>query len=536
MAPPRAATRVTLANIRKSNSISSENSIIGKNMSFAKRKAENSPPKGGNHKKPAFNDIENDKSKLFGLKGLKSIAENQSNVPLTRSKTGKPITTTATRNPLGNIPTNAVSGIKLSQNKTNCPLKAKDVTNVVKAKPVSKPVTRSSSNSTLKPCISSKPAIVVTKEQKPKEVTKVVKKIKSKTELDSTKNVSKLAVKAEPEIHENQENIKPVERERPVTRLSSRLSLRKSLSEEKSSESSSLYISALEEISITSSKEKVLAKNEKPISEFDKELLHDPHQVSLYAMEIFEYLKSREPNFACEDYMSRQKSINENMRAVLVDWMVEVQESFELNHETLYLAVRIVDKYLSKVVIPKEKLQLVGAAAMFLSCKYDERLSPLIDDFVYICDNAYTHDDLLAMEQNVLYHIKFELSFPISYSFLRRYARCARIQMPLLTLARYILELALMNYKTVTLSDSKQAAAALYLAFKMVKHDEWNDKLEYYTGYKKSDFKDIVLLFNKMLHQDPCDQLKTIKTKYSHELFFRVANTPLLEDDKLDLE
>ena len=54
--------------------------------------------------------------------------------------------------------------------------------------------------------------------------------------------------------------------------------------------------------------------------------------------------------------------------------------------------------------------------------------------------------------------------------------------MPLLTLARYILELALMNYKTVTLSDSKQAAAALYLAFKMVKHDDWNDKLVYYTG------------------------------------------------------
>lgn len=54
--------------------------------------------------------------------------------------------------------------------------------------------------------------------------------------------------------------------------------------------------------------------------------------------------------------------------------------------------------------------------------------------------------------------------------------------MPLLTLARYILELALMNYKTITLSESKQAAAALYLAFKMVKHDDWTDKLIYYTG------------------------------------------------------
>ena len=59
------------------------------------------------------------------------------------------------------------------------------------------------------------------------------------------------------------------------------------------------------------------------------------------------------------------------MRSLLVDWMVEVQENFEMNHETLYLAVKIVDLYLSKVVVGKETLQLVGAAAMFIASKYD---------------------------------------------------------------------------------------------------------------------------------------------------------------------
>lgn len=69
--------------------------------------------------------------------------------------------------------------------------------------------------------------------------------------------------------------------------------------------------------------------------------------------------------------MSRQSVITRRMRAMLVDWMVEVQENFELNHETLYLSVKIVDLYLDKVKISKDKLQLVGAAALFLSCKYD---------------------------------------------------------------------------------------------------------------------------------------------------------------------
>lgn len=54
-----------------------------------------------------------------------------------------------------------------------------------------------------------------------------------------------------------------------------------------------------------------------------------------------------------------------------MDWLVEVQENFELNHETLYLAVKLVDIYLTRITITKDTLQLLGAAAMFISCKYD---------------------------------------------------------------------------------------------------------------------------------------------------------------------
>jgi cyclin B len=75
--------------------------------------------------------------------------------------------------------------------------------------------------------------------------------------------------------------------------------------------------------------------------------------------------------FAISDYMGKQTGLNTAMRALLVDWMVEVQENFELNHETLYLAVKIVDLYLSKVIVNKESLQLLGCASLFIACKYD---------------------------------------------------------------------------------------------------------------------------------------------------------------------
>lgn len=107
------------------------------------------------------------------------------------------------------------------------------------------------------------------------------------------------------------------------------------------------------------------------VTEFDKENWDDPIQVSHYAMDIFNYLKSREEQFIIEPYIHRQPHLSAWMRTLLVDWMVEVQETFELNHETLYLAVKVVDIYLSKITVHKEKLQLVGAAALFMSCKYD---------------------------------------------------------------------------------------------------------------------------------------------------------------------
>lgn len=105
--------------------------------------------------------------------------------------------------------------------------------------------------------------------------------------------------------------------------------------------------------------------------DFDAENWLDPFQVSHYAMDIFNYLKSREHLFSIGDYMERQVCLSPWMRALLVDWMVEVQESFELNHETLYLAVKLVDLYLTKVTVVKETLQLLGAASLFIASKYD---------------------------------------------------------------------------------------------------------------------------------------------------------------------
>ena len=74
-----------------------------------------------------------------------------------------------------------------------------------------------------------------------------------------------------------------------------------------------------------------------------------------------------------QPYLSLQPDITASMRTILVDWLIEVQENFELFHETLYLAVKLVDLYLARKEVKREYLQLVGATCMLISSKFEVR-------------------------------------------------------------------------------------------------------------------------------------------------------------------
>ena len=97
----------------------------------------------------------------------------------------------------------------------------------------------------------------------------------------------------------------------------------------------------------------------------------DEFNANDYAEAIFEYYRSRDKKFKVGDYIKEQPHINKQMRLLLVDWMVEVQQQLEFNHEILYLSVKLLDLYLNSKRIEKEKLQLLGGAAMLVACKFE---------------------------------------------------------------------------------------------------------------------------------------------------------------------
>lgn len=194
---------------------------------------------------------------------------------------------------------------------------------------------------------------------------------------------------------------------------------------------------------------------------------HDPAACWQYAEDITRYHlleeKERKPSPA---YMSRQSDINSKMRAILLDWLVDVHCKYDLLPQTLHIASHVIDTYLSTdLAVARQKLQLVGVTALFIAAKYEEIYPPEADDFVRITDNAYTKDELFRMEEQLLATIEYRVTFPTRFQFLTRFLKAARSTDDRVAhFAHYVVDRSLQEYKLIKYLPSTVAASAVHLA------------------------------------------------------------------------
>jgi G2/mitotic-specific cyclin-B, other len=163
-----------------------------------------------------------------------------------------------------------------------------------------------------------------------------------------------------------------------------------------------------------------------------------------------------------------QTDINEKMRAILVDWLIEVHYKFKLLPETLFLTINLIDRYLERADVQRTRLQLVGVTAMLIACKFEEIYAPEVRDFVYITDKAYTREEILQMEYSMLSTLDFNITSASSLRFLERFAKISNASTQQFFMARYLIELPLIEYRMLKHNPSIQAASALYLAKKIL--------------------------------------------------------------------
>jgi len=265
-----------------------------------------------------------------------------------------------------------------------------------------------------------------------------------------------------------------------------------------------------------------------------KSNFEDAQNFPLHPQIPYEYISDIYENLIIEEnemdsmygYFKFQNDINEKMRAILVDWIIEVHFKFKLTSDTLFLCVYLIDKYLSLIKIQREKLQLVGVTALMISCKYEEIFSPELRDFIYVTDKAYSAEDILILEVEMLKMFKFDITKPCQLKFFEIISQNLNFNDIDKNLGQYLLELFLIDYRYLKYKPSIIACSVGYLVMKVNKYENFYciyDYLKYEKSLLKECAKDICFLLDNLDNT----KMISVKRKYLSNTFHQVARVKI---------
>ncbi|KAI0064750.1 hypothetical protein BV25DRAFT_1799666 [Artomyces pyxidatus] len=254
---------------------------------------------------------------------------------------------------------------------------------------------------------------------------------------------------------------------------------------------------------------------------------YDVTMVSEYAEEIFEYMNELEDDIMpSPDYMSGQNEISWGMRQTLVDWLLQVHLRYHMLPETLWIAVNIVDRFLTQRVVSLVKLQLVGVTAMFIASKYEEILAPSAEEFAYMTENGYSKEEILKGERIVLQTLEFKISHYCSpYSWMRKISKADEYDIQTRTLSKFLAEVTLLDHRFLRVKPSMTAAIGMYTARRMLGGD-WNEAFVHYSGYTEEQMAPGYQLIVEKIAEPGFEKLYLYK-KYAHKKFLKAATYAL---------
>ena len=242
-------------------------------------------------------------------------------------------------------------------------------------------------------------------------------------------------------------------------------------------------------------------------------------------------------------YFEFQSDINSKMRAILIDWLIDVHLKFNCKQETLFITIYIIDTYLSFEKIERSNFQLLGVTALFIACKQNEILFHKLKEYVYITDNAYNAQDITDMENKILQILNFNILFPSSLTFFE--ILCHKLNLykdkKKFYFGEFLMESFYLDENCLKYSSSTIACTVGYIVmkyFKMENYKEcynpkifnikpYNQFIEKYS--KNSNYsvyvikecaKDICYFMNELSKGN----LKSTIRKYSIEKYENVAN------------
>jgi len=286
---------------------------------------------------------------------------------------------------------------------------------------------------------------------------------------------------------------------------------------------------------------------ERVTEEEEQEEAWDVSLVAEYGEEIFEYMRELEvcaylfnpppsPSLIClltlrdqqihylpnPHYMDIQTEIQWSMRSVLMDWLVQVHQRFHLLPETLFLTVNYIDRFLSVKVVSLAKLQLVGATAILIAAKVEEVTCPSVQEIVFMVDKGFTCDEILKAERFMLSMLQFEMNWPGPMSFLRRISKGDDYDLETRTLAKYFLEVTIMDERFVGCPASYLAAGAHCLSRMILKKGDWTLPHIHWSGYTLAQLRPLITMVFECC-KDPRKHHLSVYEKYSSQKYHRAS-------------
>eukprot|EP00088_Acartia_fossae_P021780 TRINITY_DN2311_c0_g1_i1.p1 TRINITY_DN2311_c0_g1~~TRINITY_DN2311_c0_g1_i1.p1 ORF type:complete len:364 (-),score=66.05 TRINITY_DN2311_c0_g1_i1:175-1266(-) len=265
---------------------------------------------------------------------------------------------------------------------------------------------------------------------------------------------------------------------------------------------------------------------------------HNPQLCAEYVPFLYSYLRQLEDKQCIKKDFLKGFAVNSRIRAVLIDWLIDVHNQFRLLQETLYLAIFMLDRYMQfdGANVKKNRYQLVGVTALFTASKVEEMYPPEIRDFVYITDNSFSVQEIRQMERRMLSTLKFEINRPLPLHFLRRYSKAGEVDIVQHTIAKYLIELSQVEYDFGHIKPSELSAAALYLSLFLTSSDcvdPWTVTLQYYSQLSRDQLLPLVHKMAAVLQAAPKSRLKAVFNKYSSKTKLRVSLLPELKGDRI---
>ncbi|XP_043945194.1 cyclin-F [Protopterus annectens] len=198
-----------------------------------------------------------------------------------------------------------------------------------------------------------------------------------------------------------------------------------------------------------------------------------------------------------------QKGMNDTMRYILIDWLVEVATMKDYSSLCLHVTVSCVDRYLMKRPVPRAKLQLLGIACMVICTRFISREILTIREAVWLTDNTYKYEDLVRMMGEIISALEGKIRMPAVVDYVDVLLKFTPVERRTAQLCYYIAELSLLDTSLSVYSPSQIAAASLLLA--KILHRQalpWSNHLTDCTGFTHEDLVPCLLSLHKKCFYD----------------------------------